>query len=114
VRDRLAHVLDLARRSPVGALDLDLDQAERWFHRFERHIEALRRYVPRVYPGSAVLFRASTPMGGASADLGWSAWIAGGVTTHDVPGEHHTMLHAPHASILAAQLDHHLSSADRD
>jgi thioesterase domain-containing protein len=77
---------------------------------------ALGRYAPRVYPGSAVLFRATTQTGSAAppADLGWSAWIAGGVATHEAPGDHYTMLHAPHASVLAEQLDRHLRSAEGD
>jgi thioesterase domain-containing protein len=113
VGDRLAYVLEQARRSSTGALDLDLDQAERWFRRFERHLEALRRYTPRLYPGAGVVFRAATPSGSAppSADLGWSAWITGGVATHEVTGDHRTMLRAPHAAVLAEHLDHHLSSA---
>jgi len=112
VGERLAYVLEHARRSPAGALDLDLDQAERWFRRFERHLEALRRYTPRLYPGAAVVFRAATPWGDASptpsADLGWSAWITGGIATHEAPGDHRTMLRAPHAAVLAQHLDPYL------
>ncbi len=117
VRGALAYVLEQARRSPSGGLALDLDAAERLFRVYQRLSHAQRTYVPAgAYTGPAVLLRAATPPSGAprAQDLGWSAWIPGALTVHEVPGDHFTLLTAPHVTSVVERLDHHLRLLERD
>jgi amino acid adenylation domain-containing protein len=78
-------------------------------------IQASRAYLPRVYPGRIILFRASRqPAGNDDARLGWGGLAAGGEELHEVPGDHFTILTEPSVRVLADQLSaclHH-SRAD--
>jgi thioesterase domain-containing protein/acyl carrier protein len=47
----------------------------------ERHLAAVRGYVPRVYSGTLHLFHPRN----ADPDLGWTGFAAGGIRVHDVP-----------------------------
>ncbi|WP_164014709.1 non-ribosomal peptide synthetase [Pyxidicoccus trucidator] len=116
-REALAHVLEQARRSPSGAPDLDLDAAERLFRVYQRLDHALRTYVPaRAFQGPAIVLRAAIPPAGPAPakDLGWSAWLPGTLTVYEVPGDHYTLLSAPHVPHVAERLAHHLDSLERD
>src|SRR5262249_3573048 len=66
----------------------------------------VRSYIPRVYPGSMVLFRAMEQSPGSHPDpfLGWGDLVEGGVETHDVPGLHGEIIAEPHVRILAGKL----------
>ncbi|HEX2569781.1 MAG TPA: non-ribosomal peptide synthase/polyketide synthase [Polyangia bacterium] len=112
-RERLAYVLEQARRTLGDAFSLELDQVERYFAIFRHHEEALRRYVPRLYTGRMVLLRAGTQeVPGVAADLGWGAWTTGGLIVDEVPGEHYTLLSVPQVAPLAAKLGRHLKAPD--
>jgi thioesterase domain-containing protein len=50
-----------------------------------RHLAALRRYVPRIYPGRLDLFHPAK----TDADLGWTHLAGGGMHVHDVPAAGH-------------------------
>ncbi|MBZ4423322.1 alpha/beta fold hydrolase, partial [Myxococcus sp. RHSTA-1-4] len=117
VREALAHVLEQARRSPAGALDLDVEAAERLFRVYQRLSQAQRAYVPAgTYTGPTVLFRAATLPAGMprTEDLGWHAWLTGALTVYEVPGDHFTLLSAPNASPVAERLANHLDALERD
>jgi thioesterase domain-containing protein len=109
-RALLAYALDQARRAPGATSTLDLDEAERELAVFKRQIEMLHQYRPRRYAGPATLFTAGELLGEATAggDLGWSKWISGPLAMHQAPGNHFTMLRAPHAAVLAGLLARHL------
>jgi hypothetical protein len=70
------------------------------------YIPTIRSYVPRVYPGSMILFRAMEQSPGCHRDpfLGWGDRVEGGVEIHDVPGLHGQIVEAPHVRVLAAKL----------
>jgi amino acid adenylation domain-containing protein len=73
---------------------------------------AVRRYVPRPYSGSAVLFRAEyQPGGGSDPTLGWGRWIEGGVTVHTAPGDHMTLTVGENAVVLAREMSDVLAAA---
>jgi thioesterase domain-containing protein len=105
-RALLAYALDQA----PGATSLDLDEAERELAVFKRQIETLHQYRPRRYAGPAALFTATEVLGEAAAggDLGWSKWISGPLAVYQAPGDHFTLLRAPHAAVLAGLLARHL------
>jgi len=54
----------------------------------------LAAYTPRSYPGTADLFAAEVAMPETLADplVGWGDLVLGGVTRHQVPGDHVTMM----------------------
>jgi thioesterase domain-containing protein len=68
-------------------------------------LQASRAYVPQVYHGKLILFRASEqPAGNEDARLGWGGLATGGEELHDVPGDHFTILTEPSVGVLAKQL----------
>jgi thioesterase domain-containing protein/acyl carrier protein len=77
----------------------------------ETHYQALRDYVPKVYPGRVTLFRARVrPLLRLSGrDLGWGKQAGGGLEVITIPGNHETVLKPPNVQLLAeallAQLD---------
>ena len=68
--------------------------------------KAFRQYVPKVYPGRAILFRAMTqPERFAGLrDLAWGDLFAEGLDIRDIPGHHATIYHPPHVTVLAETL----------
>jgi aspartate racemase len=68
--------------------------------------EAAKSYVPTVYPGRVVLFRASDKSFKTFDDLliGWNQWVLGGLETHEVAGDHLSIITEPQVSDLARQL----------
>jgi amino acid adenylation domain-containing protein len=74
--------------------------------RIDTAINALREYVPGVYPGHVTLFRASKQPAGYNTDrdLGWEKLAAGGVRVHEIPGYHGSIVMEPRVRILAERL----------
>jgi len=73
---------------------------------------AAARYVPRRWEGPVQLFRAAEPRvdGYDYPDMGWQG-LAPGISIHDVPGSHLTMLSEPRVSVIAAGLMEALRAA---
>ncbi len=74
------------------------------------------RYRPRAYPGRIELFRAADTgrEKGSDPAMGWSPWASGGVTVHEVPGDHHSILQSPGVARLAALLRSALDASEAD
>jgi thioesterase domain-containing protein/acyl carrier protein len=108
--ERLRYVLEEAKRAGVVPPDVDLIQVRRLFHVFKSNIQALGRYVPRMYSGPLTLFKASERFAGQvfTEDLGWGALAAGEITVHEIPGDHYTMIRKPNVETLTRLLKHHL------
>ncbi len=73
----------------------------------QANLVALRQYVPRVYAGRALLFRAEGRSVAAQDDrrLLWRRLISGGLEIHNLPGaDSGLMLTEPNVRILAEQL----------
>ena len=70
--------------------------------------EAARDYVPQVYSGRAILFRASeqppVEWGRTDPQLGWGSLVAGGLEIHEVPGNHGSILSEPYVRVIAEKL----------
>ena len=60
--------------------------------------EAAQSYVPRLYSGKVVLFRAQqrSPFGENSPDLGWKSHVKEDLDIYDVPGDHMGILQGPY------------------
>lgn len=89
----------------TGGLYLDtLNKLSQEQQKFERaNSKDTRAYVPQVYPGRAILFRATQPLPGVSRDLqlGWDGMATGGLEIYEVPGNHLSIMASP---VLAEKL----------
>jgi thioesterase domain-containing protein len=65
-----------------------------------------QKYVPAVYPGRLLLFRAEgrTAEYGGDLTLGWSDIARDGVVVHQVPGDHLSIMRKPQVGRLVEQL----------
>ncbi len=74
------------------------------------HEKARIRYVPRLYSGPVILFRASKQLSGLMTDsnLGWRELLDGELEICEVPGHQETMLSEPNVSHLAEKLTAYL------
>jgi len=70
------------------------------------NVQASRAYVPQVYAGKLTLFRAQKQHATAASNpwMGWGKLVTGGIEIHEIPGDHYTMITAPHIDVLAQQL----------
>ena len=77
------------------------------------HVEALRHYVPRRYPGRIVLFRAARLAARFHSEptLGWDKLAAGGIVVEEIPGQYRTIVEDAPARLLAQRLAAHLAAA---
>ncbi len=87
---------------------------------------AAERYRVSTYPGKITLLRAGSVDPAALRELppqrrqvfedptlGWGAVAAGGVEVHTVPGNHQTIIEAPHVETLAEILETCIARAER-
>jgi amino acid adenylation domain-containing protein len=94
---------------------LDITQAQHYDHPadvifVERLHEAVRQYVPQVYPGRMLIFY---PEDEAFFDLeeakqtglGWHRFCSGNIDLVSTPGQHISMLSEPHVRALAEHLE---------
>jgi thioesterase domain-containing protein/acyl carrier protein len=79
----------------------------------QAHFEATQRYMPKAYPGSVTLFRASKQPAGCRSDplLGWKPLVTGRIEVCEVPGYHDSIATGPRAKFLAQQLREYLERA---
>jgi thioesterase domain-containing protein len=79
------------------------------------HREALARYMPSPFDGRVTLFRTRGHrlLSSQDAKMGWSELARGGVEVILIPGNHVSMMRSPLVERLGAELEAHLSTADR-
>jgi len=108
---RLVLAARLAWHSARGTMPHELRDA--WLTR--AFLRMVARYRPAPYPGPLVVLRArdrDPSEAGAPADLGWGAVARGGVTVHEVPGDHHSLAQEPNVRDLAELLEGCVRGAD--
>jgi amino acid adenylation domain-containing protein len=80
---------------------------------FKLHVQAMRNYIPQVYPQPITIFRASEEIihdfdnpEWSSSDplLGWVKCSSQPIQTVDIPGDHFSILVEPHIQELTKQL----------
>lgn len=73
----------------------------------EANLQATKNYAPQAYPGRATLFwcEYQSLYIDRYPDLGWGQLVTGGVDPIHIPGEHLSLMSAPHAGVLAAKLN---------
>jgi thioesterase domain-containing protein len=72
-------------------------------------------YQPQVYFGAAAWFRASEKALRGLDDAGndWSKWIAAGVETYEIDGDHGSIMKEPMVTVLAEKLRSCLAKAQQ-
>ncbi|MEZ4867758.1 MAG: HAD-IIIC family phosphatase [Caldilineaceae bacterium] len=83
---------------------------EHFFALFKANYQARLHYNPQRYQGDLVLFYARAQVVDVLA--GWSDLVAGDLTTVALPGDHYSIMRAPHVKQLAQQLAQFLNQAD--
>ncbi|HZT57626.1 MAG TPA: thioesterase domain-containing protein, partial [Pyrinomonadaceae bacterium] len=108
----LAHVLELATAAGVVPPELEPSQIERLYHVFKTNVRAMLDYEPRPLHGRITFFRAEERAQGRGETQGdWNDFALEGVELLDVPGDHFTMVRAPHVKALAESLARCLEDA---
>lgn len=70
----------------------------------EFNFMAVMNYVPKIYPGAVTLFWASEDLRGSyDVQEGWN-FLAAGVETHNIPGNHLNIVKEPYVQELAEKL----------
>jgi amino acid adenylation domain-containing protein len=109
--DELGSLLAEAQAAALLPPDADGSSMRRLFAVFQANFRAVRAYRPAPYPGPATLLRAGRT-GDAWTDpaIAWAALVEGGLDVRDVPGDHHSLLRAPHVEAVAAALAERLAA----
>lgn len=91
--------------------DFGLSQIRQFLDMFKVHAQAMRNYIPRIYPGRIIFFRANeqNEVNPKNPELPWIEVAMGGVEVREVPGNHITMNYPPHVQVMAKQLRAYLS-----
>ncbi|MEH2283681.1 MAG: amino acid adenylation domain-containing protein [Nostoc sp.] len=93
--------------------DAEIEDFLRYYKRFKVHVQAMRNYVPQVYPGSMTLFRAnkeiihdfeSPEFQTDDPLLGWGKYSNQAIKVIEVPGDHFSIFVEPHIQELAKHL----------
>jgi thioesterase domain-containing protein len=111
VDDLFAHVLDQIRSANPALARADLPYLQKLFNIFQANAEAERSYVPQRWSGVATLILAEVlERATAASETRWRQWIET-ADVHAVPGDHFTMLKAPHVAVLGKRIAESLTAA---
>ena len=122
VSRHLTNFLRLEQKQKLTYVQTYLQQ--RRAHRFfmtnksplqEAHEQAERDYVPQVYPGKAILFRASEQpeeVFWVDPQLGWGSLVAGELEIQEVSGNHDNLFREPYVRVLAEKFRACLKQAE--
>ncbi|MBI5099966.1 MAG: amino acid adenylation domain-containing protein, partial [Nitrospirae bacterium] len=104
----MTYMIKIIICSSYVRLGLPLPHAFRRFYLYDYNAtKALKSYIPRVYPGTAVLFFSDKILSRAYDE--WNSLITGGIEIHKVPGSGHLdILREPYVGIWAKQLSAYL------
>ncbi|MUG96484.1 amino acid adenylation domain-containing protein [Scytonema sp. UIC 10036] len=93
--------------------DAEIQDFLSYYKLFKLHVQAMRNYIPQVYPLPITIFRASEEIihdfdnpEWSSSDplLGWGKCSSQPIQTVDIPGDHFSILVEPHIQDLTKQL----------
>jgi thioesterase domain-containing protein len=105
MRRGLAEVLlEEAVAADVLPPDAGLGQLSRLLATFDAGVRAARSYPLRPFDGPIVAFRAADEPMAESPVPRWERFARGGLSIHDLPGDHYTLMRPPHVRGLATAL----------
>jgi acyl transferase domain-containing protein/thioesterase domain-containing protein/aryl carrier-like protein len=96
-RERFRDVHHLRMAQLLRMLNIELPHSIRYTYVEYANLAALRRYAPKPYDESVVLFRALDDPDADFSDptMGWKVTVNGGIEVIDAPGTHNSMVHDP-------------------
>jgi thioesterase domain-containing protein len=103
------HVLERAAAIGVLAPDADRDQMRRYFEVYLASGAALQWYAPPPVDLDLVLVKAADEPADYGPLLGWDAVVAGDLQVVQAPGDHNSVMYAPHAGVVASLIGSHLA-----
>jgi len=101
---QLEWMLDHARRAEALPPDVDVDDLRRRFQLYLADVAAVKNYRPSPASIPLVLLRAIDEPEDLETIARWRRLSANKLEIHNVPGDHLTMMRAPHVSTLAKVL----------
>ncbi|RYZ35737.1 MAG: non-ribosomal peptide synthetase, partial [Myxococcaceae bacterium] len=101
----LQQLLEEGRRSAAVPPDTELPRLRALRQVFESNLRATTAYRPQPYTGPLVLFRSSDPGKDPLAqEQSWRQVAPDHLEVQDLPGDHYSLLRAPHVQTLATRL----------
>ncbi|MBN3958493.1 non-ribosomal peptide synthetase [Nostoc sp. NMS8] len=103
--------------------DTEVENFLHYYKLFKAHVQAMRNYVPQVYPESITLFRAKEEIihdfdnPEWSTDdplLGWGKYSTQPIQAIEVPGDHFSIFVEPHIQELTKHLRNCIDNSVRD
>ncbi|MDF5723207.1 MAG: amino acid adenylation domain-containing protein [Rhizonema sp. PD37] len=109
-KEQLNHILEQAKMLDILPPEVGIQQMHRVLKVFKANLQALYHYTPQPYSGRIILFRACEQVVEVTPHptRGWGELAAGGIETHNIPGDHYAIVQEPHVQILAEVLKAHL------
>jgi amino acid adenylation domain-containing protein len=111
----------LAQKANLSLSEAETQQHLQGYKLFKAHMQAMRAYVPQVYPHKILLLRATEPIVHEfdsseffSTDpwLGWGKCSDHPIQAIDIPGNHFSILAEPHVQNLVSILRENLNKDD--
>ena len=109
---QLNWLLDHAHRSQGLPPDLGLDDLRRQFELYLADIEAVKNYLPLPASFPLLLLRAAGEDEVAEQIARWTELSSNKLEVQNVPGDHFTMMRAPHLATLAEALRKRLNQVE--
>jgi thioesterase domain-containing protein len=111
----MPYLTDRARGAGLIQSDLDVEQLDRFFEIYKNNVQASRDYVPHALPLRGTLFKASeySPEINREVTDDWTKLLSE-IITHEVPGDHFTMMDEPYVRIVASLLNADIEAALAD
>ena len=104
-QQQLAYVLEMAMEAKALPPDIEPSQIEQLYQVFKTNVRAMLDYKPQPLRVRLILFKAEeTPAEMSQATGGWEDFALEGIEVFRVPGNHFTMVRAPHVKALAEAL----------
>jgi amino acid adenylation domain-containing protein len=112
--DKLALLLNWARKEYPLPVEVELADMQRYFNVYRANIRALARYSPQRQRVRITFFKADehASQNGKDETMGWSALTDEKVELAVIPGDHYTLFGGPHIGALAEQLQAWLDKAE--
>lgn len=101
------HVLDAAKAIDVLPHDADVDRLSRYFEVYIANGIALQSYFPPPEDLPVILLRAVDEAEDYGPTLGWDDLAPDTLESVDLAGTHNSIMYAPQAKEVAAQIDSH-------
>ncbi len=104
--EQLNHILEQAKMVNILPPEVGQKQMRHLLQVYKANIQAMSHYTPQPYSGPVTLFYASEQVTEVTEEqiIGWGKVAVGSIETHNIPGNHYTILRKPHVHILAEQL----------